>query len=120
MSSSKVGLGRTRGTERSSKPEEAPVGSEFAQRTQVTSGMSPTTTAIPSTSGTSGTSDGSASPSGKKSGVFGSWEKRASSASPRLSDENVVSESAISEEQPKPVESGERRGSITNFFKKVF
>jgi len=86
--------------------------------------MSPTTTAIPSTSGTSGTSgtsDGSASPtSGKKSGVFGSWEKRASSASPRLSDENVVSESAISEDQPKPVESGERRGSITNFFKKVF
>src|SRR5271168_1436057 len=75
MSSSKVGLGRTRGTERSSKPEEAPVGPEFAQRTQnVSSGMSPTT-GVAST-GTSGISDGSASPpSGKKGGVFGSWEK---------------------------------------------
>jgi len=82
--------------------------------------MSPTT-GVAST-GTSGISDGSASPpAGKKGGVFGSWEKgRASSGSPRLSDENVVTESAISEEQPKPVDSGERRGSISNFFKKVF
>src|SRR5271170_2557259 len=48
MSSSKAGMGRTRGTERSSKPEEAPIGSEFAERTRMTS--------------TSGNSDGTNSP----------------------------------------------------------
>src|SRR5579871_1992271 len=34
MSSSKAGMGRTRGTERGSKPDEPPEGPEFASRTR--------------------------------------------------------------------------------------
>src|SRR5271170_604417 len=111
MSSSKAGMGRTRGTERSSKPEEAPQGPEFAERTRnLNADETPSTTSP-------GPSDGSTSPtSGRKSAVLGAFDKRrTSSGSPRLSDENVTEVAA--EEQK--VE-GERRGSISNFFKKVF
>ena len=123
MSSSKAGMGRTRGTERSSKPEEAPIGPEFAERTRHAS--------------TGGISDGSASPptatspTSPKKGVLGSFDRvrRLSSGSPRTSttDEptlttdaavspgSPIDKSAVSEE-PR----GERRGSISNFFKKVF
>src|ERR1700694_1153062 len=81
MSSSKAGMGRTRGTERSSKPEESPIGPEFAERTRSRS--------------TGGISDGSnspplgspsTSPTTKRS-VFGAFEKRrpSGSGSPRNS-----------------------------------
>ena len=119
MSSSKVGMGRTRGTERSSKPEEAPIGPEFAERTRM-----------------DGNSDGSDSPPigsppspsvGKK--VLGAFEKRrGSSGSPRTSttDEPALSPDASTDpvdkslSPPADESRGERRVSITNFFKKVF
>jgi hypothetical protein len=121
MSSSKAGMGRTRGPERSSKPEEAPIGSEFAERTRIES--------------TEGISDDSSSPtagsppnpiSGRK--IFGAFEKRrASSGSPRTStaDEPTLPadnapDAADKNLSPPEVKGGERRASITNFFKKVF
>ena len=122
MSSSKVGMGRTRGTERSSKPEEAPIGPEFAERTRM--------------EGTSGVSDGSDSPTigspssptvGKK--ALAAFEKRRdSSGSPRSSttDEPAVSPDTSADPADKSLSPpadesrGERRVSITNFFKKVF
>lgn len=120
MSSSKAGMGRTRGSERSSKPEEAPVGPEFAERTRIGS--------------TSAGSDGAASPPTAESPssprkVFGAFDKRrASSGSPRdsTSEDPIVSETAVSPTAEKQVSPPgeesrtERRGSITNFFKKVF
>lgn len=120
MSSSKAGMGRTRGTERSSKPEEAPVGPEFAERTRI--------------GGASAASDGAASPptAGSPSSprkIFGAFEKRrASSGSPRestsegpLASEPMGSSPADQTLSPPTDESRtERRGSITNFFKKVF
>src|SRR5271167_2792970 len=73
MSSSKAGMGRTRGTERRSKPEEAPIGPEFAERTRMES--------------TSGTSDGNSSPPvGSPTGpsgarkMLGAFEKRRASS----------------------------------------
>lgn len=120
MSSSKAGMGRTRGTERSSKPEEAPVGPEFAERTRIDSN--------------SAGSDGAASPPTAASPssprkVFGSFDKRrASSGSPRQSTsedpapgDTTVPPSADKSPSPTTDEArGERRGSISNFFKKVF
>jgi hypothetical protein len=120
MSSSKAGMGRTRGTERSSKPEEAPVGPEFAERTRLGSN--------------SAGSDGAASPPTAESPssprkMFGSFEKRrASSGSPRQStsedpspgDTTVPPSADKSLSPPTDEARGERRGSITNFFKKVF
>jgi|SRR5579871_1688873 hypothetical protein len=120
MSSSKAGMGRTRGTERSSEPKEAPIGSEFAERTRQAS--------------TGGISNGSASPPlgsspNSKRGMFGAFEKRrASSGSPRTSTADEMSptatttntvetnapESNVSAGSPR-----ERRGSIGNFLKKV-
>ena len=126
MSSSKAGMGRTRGTERSSKPEEAPIGSEFAERTRKSS--------------QGGISDGSSSPpigspgspTASKKGMFGAFERRrASSGSPRAScsDEPAVTATTtnISVEpvtddklEVPPEETRERRSSITTFLKKVF
>jgi len=120
MSSSKAGMGRTRGTERSSKPEEAPIGPEFAERTRMES------------------SDGSNSPPtvGSPSSprkILGSFDRRrGSSGSPRASNEQpAMPDSEIAVSSPvdtaadKPLSPPadpptERRGSITNFFKKVF
>ena len=124
MSSSKAGMGRTRGTERSSKPEEAPIGSEFAERTRHAS--------------TGGISDGSASPptagspTSPKKGVLGSFDRvrRGSSGSPRTSttDEPTLTTDPAGSPGLSPIDKpagaeeprGERRGSISNFFKKVF
>jgi hypothetical protein len=119
MSSSKAGMGRTRGTERSSKPEEAPIGPEFAERTQIES--------------TSGVSDGSNSPPvvGSSSSptaarkILGAFEKRrGSSGSPRNSttDEptDITANSADKTISPSEEPRSERRGSITHFLKKVF
>jgi hypothetical protein len=109
MSSSRVGMGRTRGTERGSKPEEAPVGPEFASRTQDAAGSAPLD-----------------SPGGKK-GVLAAYDRRPASlgSPPRDSstDENDVAigpdTTAPSADKSAP-EDRERRGSITNFLKKVF
>jgi len=127
MSSSKAGMGRTRGTERSSKPEEAPIGSEFAERTrrgssgEVSNGSASPPLGSPSTS-----------PTNKRS-VFGAFERRrASSGSPRTStvDEpsndatmatgTTTSASPVADKEAVGEEGQERRGSISNFFKKVF
>src|SRR6202035_3191451 len=89
MSSSKAGMGRTRGTERSSKPEEAPIGSEFATRTR--------------TGSTGETSDGTNSPPlaspgspTTKKNLFGAFERRrASSGSPRNSTVEERSPTAV-------------------------
>jgi len=129
MSSSKAGMGRTRGTERSSKPEEAPIGDEFAQRTRKSS--------------QGGISDGSNSPpigspgsptTGRKS-MFSAFERRRhSSGSPRASysEEPAVAatptatttisvDPATEDKLEVPPEANrERRGSITTFLKKVF
>jgi hypothetical protein len=123
MSSSKAGMGRTRGTERSSKPEEAPIGAEFAERTRHNS--------------QGGISDGSSSPpvgspsspnTGRK-GVFGAFERRrASSGSPRQSSEeantNVTTTTTTTDTAPavdkSPEENRGRRSSITGFLKGVF
>jgi len=120
MSSSKAGMGRTRGTERSSKPEEAPIGPEFAERTRMENtsagsdeAASPTTTGSPS--------------SPRK--MFGAFERRrASSGSPRESTSADVAPgetiaSPVFDNSLSPPADGartERRGSITNFLKKVF
>ena len=113
-------MGRTRGTERSSKPEEGPIGPEFAERTRMDS--------------TSAGSDGAASPptAGSPSSprkMFGAFDKRrASSGSARESTsadlatgEPLASPASDNALSPPPDEARtERRGSITNFFKKVF
>lgn len=125
MSSSKAGMGRTRGTERSSKPEEAPIGSEFAERTRKDSqgGISDRSTSPPV--GSPG------SPTTGKKGIFGSLERRrGSSGSPRASysDEPPVVAAATTTVEPVtsedrlevPAEPRERRSSITTFLKKVF
>src|SRR5579859_6387320 len=81
MSSSKAGMGRTRGTERSSKPEEAPIGPEFASRTRKGS-----TGEISEGSGSPPLVSPSTSPPNTRKGIFGSFERRrASSGSPRTS-----------------------------------
>jgi hypothetical protein len=122
MSSSKAGMGRTRGTERSSKPEEAPIGSEFAERTRHNS--------------QGGISDGSSSPpvgspsspnTGRKS-VFGAFERRrGSSGSPRESSEDTTNaamttttETAPAADKAAEENRGGRRSSITGFLKGVF
>lgn len=134
MSSSKAGMGRTRGTERSSKPEEAPIGSEFAERTRKSS--------------QGGLSDGSNSPplaavvspgsptTGKKS-MFSAFDRRrASSGSPRASyseepavvatntntSATTTSVEPVSEDKLEvpPEATRERRSSFTTFLKKVF
>jgi hypothetical protein len=117
MSSSKAGMGRTRGTERSSKPEELPEGPEFATRTRdvdlEAEGNGATATAE--------------SPTTRK-GVFGAFDRRrASSGSPARMSSTEEADSAIAAEDtkaglsPPPDENrGERRGSITQFLKKVF
>ena len=122
MSSSKVGMGRTRGTERSSKPEEAPIGPEFAERTRIeaTGGISDDNDSPPIGSPSSPSA-------GKK--ILGAFEKRrASTGSPRTSttDEPVLSPDTPADpverslSPPTDQSAGERRASITNFFKKVF
>src|SRR5438046_2433068 len=122
MSSSKAGMGRTRGTERSSKPEEAPIGSEFAERTRIdnTGGISDESSSPPIGS--------PSSPSASK-GILGAFEKRrASSGSPRTSttEDPVPGTDTSGDPADKslspPVDEsrGERRASITNFFKKIF
>jgi hypothetical protein len=128
MSSSKAGMGRTRGPERSSKPEEAPVGPEFAERTRTQS-----TGEISDGNGSSPLGSPSTSPTAKRS-VFGAFERRrASSGSPRNSTvddtprnatpgtNTATSPVADKHDLTVPDENrGERRGSISNFFKKVF
>ena len=121
MSSSKVGMGRTRGPDRSSKPEEAPIGVEFAERTRMES--------------TGEISDGSNSPpigssssptTGKR--ALGAFERRrASSGSPRTSttDEpnlniDPSADSGYKSLFPPGEARSERRASISNFFRKVF
>ena len=123
MSSSRAGMGRTRGPERSSKPEEAPIGPEFAERTRQLS-----TGGIPDTSASAPTTS---SPSSPRKGVLGGFDRvrRGSSGSPRTSttdEPTMVTDPASlpaspDDKSPLPEESrAERRGSITNFFKKVF
>lgn len=120
MSSSKAGMGRTRGTERSSEPKEPPIGSEFAERTRHSS--------------TGGISNGSpspppgSSPTNRRS-VFGAFDRRrGSSGSPGTSTADELSPTATSSnpvdttvpETNTAAESPrERRGSISNFLKKV-
>jgi hypothetical protein len=108
-------MGRTRGTERGSKPEEAPIGPEFAERTRLGS--------------ESAGSDGAGSPptAGSPSSprkVFGSFDKRrASSGSPRISTSEDPSPGDTADKTLSPTGDEartERRGSITNFLKKVF
>ena len=123
MSSSKAGMGRTRGPERSSKPEEAPIGPEFAERTrQQSSGGILDGSASPPTAG---------SPASPRRGVLASFDRvrRGSSGSPRTSttdEPTMAADAAVSPTSPvdkSPVAEesrSERRGSITNFFKKVF
>jgi hypothetical protein len=121
MSSSKAGMGRTRGTERSSKPEEAPVGPEFAERTRNPSagGMSDGSVSPPTLS--------PSSPPGKR-GVLGAFDKRrASSGSPRASsaDEPSITVTDTTAASPSDTtavneEPRERRGSLTTFLKKVW
>jgi hypothetical protein len=123
MSSSKAGMGRTRGTERSSKPEEAPVGPEFAERTRIDSTSAGSDGAVsPPTAG---------SPASSPRKIFGAFEKRrASYGSPAESAgyDIAVVDPATGTSTDKPASPPvvdeaprtERRGSITNFFKKVF
>lgn len=122
MSSSKVGMGRTRGPERSSKPEEAPIGSEFAERTRMES------TGVIADDGTAPPVGSSSVPSATKK-VLGVFEKRrGSSGGPRTSttDEPVLSPDTSADpvdnslSPPADEIRGERRASISNFFKKVF
>jgi hypothetical protein len=123
MSSSKAGMGRTRGTERSSVPKEAPIGSEFAERTRHSS--------------MGGISNGSASPplgsspANTKKSFFGG--RRGSSGSPRTSTADELSPTATTSNAPVAVPADpatpetnvageptrERRGSLGNFLKKV-
>lgn len=122
MSSSKAGMGRTRGTERSSKPEEAPIGPEFAQRTRMenTSGISDDNSPPP-------VGSSSSPPGGRK--ILSAFERRrGSSGSPRVSTSeepaititDTSADSADKSLSPPEEKSGERRASISNFFKKVF
>ena len=99
-------MGRTRGTERGSKPEEAPIGPEFAERTRDAS---------------TGTSDavaaGASGPTERKKSTLSSFEKRRpSSDDPAAESSAVEPDKTVAEEN----RGGERRGSITNIFKKIF
>jgi hypothetical protein len=104
MSSSKVGMGRTRGTERGSKPDEAPIGPEFATRTRDVGGSDEGSTSV-----------------GKR--ALAAYEKRSgSSGSPRNSSsdepDTVADPPAVVND--KPGSPAERRGSVANFFKNMF
>ena len=116
-------MGRTRGTERGSEPKEAPIGSEFAQRTRQSS--------------TGGISNGSSSPplgsspnSKRTGGLFSSFDRRrGSSGSPRTSTADELSpgaepgSSAVDTTAPETNLTAEgqreRRGSLGNFLRKV-
>lgn len=107
MSSSKVGMGRTRGTERSSKPEEAPIGPEFAERTR-----------------NAGASDEDTSPSSSagKRALAAFDKRRGSSGSPRdsTSDEPAVVADPTAISGDKPAGPNDRRTSVVTFLKNIF
>lgn len=101
-------MGRTRGTERGSKPDEAPEGPEFASRTRDVGnsdgGLSPPTE----------------SPMGKRA-VLASLEKRRPSSGSAVEDAAGTSDAVDPLDRlPIPDDNHERRGSFANMFKKIF
>jgi hypothetical protein len=119
MSSSKQGMGRTRGAERGSEPKELPVGSEFAERTRRGSAVS---------------SDDMGSPQAStslqepwKTGLWNALRRRSvgnvQMDEPSPQEVTSVDGSGVVVSSPTEIpaqeESRERRGSLSAILKKV-
>ena len=102
MSSSKAGMGRTRGTERSSKPEEPPVGPEFASRTQKALGAEQLQ------------ETGMDSP---RKDALGAFERRRGSSS--TAEDQATETTPPAAEKVANEQNRNRRSSLSTFMKKI-